>query len=110
MNPLCPSATVYDLAKCQKRYFFNEKLGSMRDDWVYFLDMLKDIPAAHYNNSITILYRVRTGAVTKQKYKIIPSHWKVLREVEHLSFFTSLYYLAGWGLRGFVKFKVIEKL
>ena len=62
--PICPSATIYDLNKCNKHYF-NEALGSLRDDWVYWLDMLKkEVPYANYNNKIEILYRIRKNAVT----------------------------------------------
>ena len=104
--PICPSATVYDSNKCHRQYFFNESLGSMRDDWVFFLDMLKDIPWAHYNKDVTILYRVRKQAVTKAKYKIIPSQWKILRKVENLSFFRSVYCLFYWGVMGIKKFYI----
>lgn len=70
--PICPSATVYDSSRCGK-YFFNERLGSMRDDYVYWLDMLKEVPYAYYNPEVIILYRVRQGAVTANKKKIISS-------------------------------------
>lgn len=34
--PICPSATVYDVSK-SKKYYFDEQLGSLRDDYVYWL-------------------------------------------------------------------------
>lgn len=105
--PICPSATVYDSSKCGK-YFFNERLGSMRDDYVYWLDMLKKVPYAHYNPDVVILYRVRQGAVTANKKKIISSQWKVLREVEHVPYLKSVYCLFCWGMNGIVKFKLYK--
>lgn len=105
--PICPSATVYDLSKCEK-YYFNEALGSMRDDYVYWLEMLKDVPYAHYNPGVSILYRVRQGAVTANKRKTIFSQWKVLRTVEHVSLFKAAYCLFCWGINGIVKFKLYK--
>lgn len=102
--PICPSATVYDSLKC-KKYYFNETLGSMRDDYVYWLEMLKEVPYAHYNPDIVILYRVRQAAVTASKKKIISSHWKVLRNVQHVSFLKGVYCLFCWGMNGIIKFK-----
>lgn len=102
--PICPSATVYDVDKCGK-YFFDETLGSMRDDYVYWLNMLKKIPVASYNQGVSILYRVRQSAVTANKRKIISSQWKVLREMEKVSFVKSLYCLIYWGVNGIVKYK-----
>ncbi len=105
--PICPSATVYDSSKC-KKYYFNEALGSMRDDYVYWLEMLKEVPYAHYNPEVSILYRVRQAAVTANKKKIILSHWKVLRDVQHISFLKSTYCLFCWGINGLIKFKLYK--
>lgn len=102
--PLCPSATVYDASKC-KKYYFNEALGSVRDDFTYWLAMLKDVPAAHYNPDVAILYRVRIGAATANKWKMIKPQWHVLRHVEHLSLLHSAYCLCCWGFIGFIKVK-----
>ena len=103
--PITPSATVYDAAKC-KKYYFNEDMGSLRDDFVYWLSMLKDVSSAHYNPDMYILYRVRLNAVTASKWKMIKPHWKVLREIEHLSLFKSIYCLFCWGVIGYVKVKI----
>lgn len=105
--PICPSATVYDSSKC-KKYLFNEALGSMRDDYVYWLEMLKEVPYAHYNPNVVILYRVRQGAVTANKKKIIISHWNVLRRFQHVSLLKSVYCLFCWGFNGIVKFKLYK--
>lgn len=103
--PICPSATVYDVGKCGK-YFFDESLGSMRDDYAYWLAMLRNVSWAYYNEDVVILYRVRQGAVTANKSKTISSQWKVLREVEHVPFLKAVYCLLYWGINGIVKFKM----
>lgn len=105
--PICPSATVYDVGKCDK-YFFDESLGSMRDDYAYWLAMLKNISWAYYNEDVVILYRVRQGAVTANKSKTISSQWKVLREVEHVPFLKAVYCLLYWSINGIVKFKLYK--
>lgn len=105
--PICPSATVYDVGKCDK-YFFDESLGSMRDDYAYWLAMLKNISWAYYNEDVVILYRVRQDAVTANKRKTISSQWKVLREVEHVPFFKAVYCLLYWSINGIVKFKLYK--
>ena len=105
--PICPSATVYDVGKCDK-YFFDESLGSMRDDYAYWLAMLKNILWAYYNEDVVILYRVRQGAVTANKRKTISSQWKVLREVEHVPLFKAVYCLLYWSINGIVKFKLYK--
>lgn len=105
--PICPSATVYDVERCGK-YYFNEQLGSMRDDWVYWLEMLKKTPYASYNSQVVILYRVRQDAVTANKKKVIPAQWKVLRETQRISFFKSVYCIICWIINGIVKFKIYK--
>lgn len=102
--PICPSATVYDAGRCGV-YYFNEALGSMRDDYAYWLAMLKEVPWAYYNKSVVILYRVRLGSATGNKKKTISSQWKVLRQGERVPFFKAVYCLAYWGLAGIIKYK-----
>lgn len=106
--PITPSATVYDVSKC-KKYYFDETLGSLRDDFVYWLAMLKDIPYAYGNLSLNILYRVRLGAVTAGKKKMIKPQWYVLRHVEHLPLWKSIYCLLYWGVIGFIKVRIHYK-
>ena len=103
--PIAPSACVFDLQKSHK-YFFNEELRSSREDYVYWLSLLKDIPFAYYNPKVIILYRVRKDSVTAFKYKIIFPHWNVLRKVEGLSFFKSTYCMLYWIFSAFVKLRI----
>ena len=103
--PICPSATIYDVSK-SKKYYFDETLGSMRDDWVYWLEMLKDVSAAYYNSSVIILYRVRQGAVTANKRKTILAQWNVLRSHQRIGIVKSIYCICYWALNGIYKFKI----
>lgn len=106
--PICPSATVYDVSK-SKKYYFDEQLGSLRDDYVYWLKILKEVPYAYGNLTVTISYRDRVTAVTSNKIRMIKPQWLVLRRVEKLSLIKSLYCLVYWGIVGVVREKLYYK-
>ena len=102
--PICPSATVYDSSKCGK-YFFNERLGSMRDDYVYWLAMLKDIKYGYGNKEILVDYRLRKSSVTANKKKVIYPQWRVLREVEKLPLLVCVYNICCWAVISYFKYR-----
>ena len=96
--PIFPSTAVYDRTKIGKRYF-NEKMGSLRDDYVYWLDMLRsDVVCAYGNPKVLVDYRLRKTSVTANKKKVIKPQWLVLRKIEELSFFKACYYLGCWAI------------
>lgn len=101
--PIFPSTAIYDVDKCGK-YYFNESLGSMRDDYVYWLQMLKNIDYAYGNKAVLVDYRIRKDSVTASKKKVIKPQWNVLRKVEKVSFIKSLYYIVCWGVISVIKY------
>lgn len=103
--PIFPSTAIYDVSKCASKYFFNENMGSLRDDYVYWLEMLKDIKYGYGNKDILVDYRMRKSSVTANKKKVIYPQWRVLREVEKLSLPSSLYYLFCWGVISYFKYR-----
>lgn len=102
--PIFPSTAIYDVNKCGK-YFFNEEMGSLRDDYVYWLAMMKKIDFAYGNKEILVDYRLRKSSVTANKKKVIYPQWRVLREVEKLPFFSCLYYLCCWAVISYFKYR-----
>lgn len=102
--PIFPSSVVYDLRKCEK-YFFNEKMGSLRDDYVYWLTMLKDIKYGYGNTEILVNYRMRKTSVTGNKMKVIKPQWKVLRRIENLSLPLCVYYIICWSIISYFKYR-----
>ena len=102
--PIFPSTAVYDLKSVEKLYF-NEAMGSLRDDYVYWLNMLKTIEVAYGNKEQLVYYRMRKTSITADKKKVIVPQWKVLREVEHISFFKSLYYIVCWAFISYFKYR-----
>lgn len=102
--PIFPSTAIYDTSKTPKVYF-NEKLGSMRDDYVYWLKMLKSIPSGYGNKDILVDYRMRKSSVTGNKKKVIKPQWNVLYKVEKLGLISSFYYLTCWAWISFLKYR-----
>lgn len=102
--PIFPSTAIYDTKKTPK-LFFNEDLGSMRDDYVYWLTMFKSIDKGFGNQEILVDYRMRKTSVTGNKKKVVKPQWNVLYKVEKLGFFKSLYYLANWAFISYKKYK-----
>ena len=101
--PIFPSTAIYDTAKTPKIYF-NENLGSMRDDYVYWLQMFKDIDTGYGNKDVLVKYRMRKTSVTGNKMKVIKPQWNVLRKVEKLNLFQCLYYISCWAWISFRKY------
>ena len=102
-NPIFPSAAVYDCTKCEK-LLFNEAWGSMRDDYIYFLDMLKRIDYAYGNPEILVDYRIRKSSVTGDKKKVILPQWRVLRKAEKLPLLHCFYYILCWAYLSYKKY------
>ena len=102
--PIFPSTAIYDLSKV-KKYFFNEGMGSMRDDYVYWLAMLKEIKYAYGNKNKLVYYRMRKTSVTANKKKVIYPQWNVLRNVEKLSIFSCIYYIVCWAFISYFKYR-----
>lgn len=102
--PIFPSTAIYDLEKI-RLFFFNEQMGSLRDDYVYWLAMLKEVDFAYGNKEILVDYRLRKSSVTANKKNVILPHWRVLRKVEKLSLLKSFYYLSCWACISFFKYR-----
>ena len=102
--PIFPSTAIYDLTKV-KKIFFNEEMGSLRDDYVYWLSMLKKVDYAYGNKEVLVDYRIRKTSVTGNKKKVIVPQWKVLHEVEKLSWLRSAYYIFCWAFIGYFKYR-----
>ncbi|MBD5359292.1 MAG: glycosyltransferase family 2 protein [Bacteroides sp.] len=84
--------------------FFNEQLKSMRDDFVFWLQILKKTPYAYGNKKILASYRVFASSTTGNKKKVIKPQFNVYYKVEKLGFFKSVYYLINWAINGFIKY------
>lgn len=102
--PIFPSTAIYDTGLIPKIYF-NEDLGSMRDDYVYWLKMMKLIPVGFGNKEILVDYRMRRSSVTANKSKVIMPQWNVLRKVEKIGLIQSAYCIFCWAFISYFKYR-----
>lgn len=101
--PIFPSTAIYD-TEIVPKFYFNEVLGSMRDDYVYWLTMLKSISAGYGNKEVLVDYRMRKTSVTSNKRNVIRPQWNVLRKVEKINLPMSIYYISCWAVISFLKY------
>ena len=94
---------LYDTVPYGK-FYLNENFRSLRDDYVYWLEIMRHCHEAYGNPAIVGSYRMSSNGVTSSKRKVIIPQYKVYREAEKLSVPVSLYYLASWAWHGFIKY------
>ncbi|MDR2496784.1 MAG: glycosyltransferase family 2 protein [Tannerellaceae bacterium] len=95
---------LYDTSDYGK-FYLDEKLKSLRDDHLYWLTIIKHTGVAYGNKKIIASYRLLGNSVTSNKKKMIVPQFKVYYKYEKLGLFRSLYYLANWALRGYLKYR-----
>lgn len=95
---------LYD-TKPYGKLFLHEEFKSLRDDYIYWLEILKTAGIAYGNTQIVGSYRILGNSVSRNKKKVIKPQFRVYKEVEHLNTLTSLYYLACWAVKGFLKYR-----
>lgn len=85
--------------------YFREELHSMRDDFVFWLSVLKRIDYAYGNPEVLASYRVFAASTTGNKRKVIKPQFNVYYKVEKLGLLRSVYYLTHWALNGYLKYR-----
>ncbi len=95
---------MYDRTKTGE-VFFREELKSMRDDFVFWLSILKRGGCAYGNPAILASYRVFTASTTGNKRKVIKPQFMVYYQVEKLGLPGSIYYFIHWAVNGFLKYR-----
>ena len=102
--PIFPSAAIVDSEKLKENVFFRSELKSLRDDYVYWLDIMEQGLVAYGFDDILVDYRMRDDSMTASKLKMIKPQYLVYRKVCKLCIIKSLYYLVCWGLNGIIKY------
>ncbi len=95
---------VYDTEPYGKVYL-REEFRSLRDDHIYWLDILRKVGVGYGNQDVIASYRIQAQSVTYNKWKLIIPQYKVYREVEKRSVFMSCYYMLSWAWNGFWKYR-----
>ncbi len=102
--PIFPSTAIINIGKIGKHYL-NEQLGSLRDDYAFWLYLLKyHVNYAYGNREVLASYRLRKNSVTSSKSRVIIPHWNLLRDVERCSFLESFYYMCCWAWTSLLKY------
>ena len=83
---------LYDTSVYGK-VFLREELKSIRDDYAYWLDIVKSTGKAFGNTNVLARYRVMKNSVTGNKKKLIKSQYNFYRNP--LLFLSQIFLLAG---------------
>ena len=95
---------MFDKKKTGEVYF-DETLRSMRDDFVFWLTLLKRIDYAYGNPEVLASYRVFSTSTTGNKKKVMKPQFMVYYKVEKLGLLRSIYYFMHWAVNGFLKYR-----
>jgi teichuronic acid biosynthesis glycosyltransferase TuaG len=95
---------LYDTEKFGK-FYLREDMKNLRDDYVYWLDIMKKVKYAYGNKEILANYRILGSSASRKKKNVIKPHFKVLYKIEKLGLLPSLYYLANWAVISYFKYK-----
>ena len=95
---------LYDTSRYGKMYL-NEALHSLRDDHLFWLDILKKVGVAYGNQRVIASYRILGNSVSRNKKKVIIPQFNIYYKYEKLGLVRSLYYLGCWAVNGFLKYR-----
>ncbi len=95
---------LYD-TKQHGKVYLHEEFRSLRDDHIYWLEIIKKVGKCYGNQQIVGSYRILGSSVSRNKKKVIKPQFLVYKNVEKLGLFKSCYYLCCWAWNGFRKYK-----
>lgn len=94
---------LYDSSKYGKIYL-HEELKSIRDDYAYWLDVVKAAGTAYGNEKVLARYRVLSTSTTGNKKKLIKAQFNFYHNYLKLNIFTSFFHTIHWGIAGLINF------
>lgn len=94
---------LYDTSKFGKIYL-KEELRSIRDDYAYWLDVVKLAGVSYGNQDVLASYRVISSSTTGKKKKLIRAQFDFYYRYQRLGLFKSILYTMYWGILGVLKF------
>lgn len=99
----CPLTGVYD-SKNHGKIYLHEELKSLRDDYAYWVDVVKAVGIGYGNPKVLARYRVITSSTTGKKKKLVLPQYRFYRTFLHQSPIAALWHTFRWGLAGFINF------
>lgn len=91
--PVGNSTVMYNVEKMGKFKVPNIK---KRNDDALWLQMLKKEKYIYGLDEILMKYRIRNNSISSNKLSLIKYHWKLYREIEHLSVIRSSFHIGVW--------------
>ncbi len=91
--PVGNSTVMYDVRVMGKFQVPNIR---KRNDDALWLQMLKKEKYIRGMQEVLMHYRVRANSISSNKLQLIKYHWKLYREIEHLSVPRSAFHVAYW--------------
>lgn len=93
--PVGNSTVMYDVAAMGR---FEVPNIRKRNDDALWLRMLKAEPYIWGLPEVLTRYRLRAGSISHNKLDLVKYHWRLYREIEHLSVPRSAFHIAAWGV------------
>lgn len=101
-NNYIPTSTVLINKTLFSKYNFPDY--RKKQDYILWLEILKkESIEAHFFDSCLTTYRKHKNQITNNKFKLIPLHYKILRETQDFNILNSFLYTLSWGAIGFYK-------
>lgn len=105
-NPLSCLTTMYDKDVIGEHYF-NESLRK-REDYVFWLDILKRGIVARGNPKVLATYNILEGSKSRNKFKLIKYMYTVYHKTQGFNWFISWCYVIRWAFYGLRKYKNVR--
>lgn len=99
--PIRTSTVIYDASTLGRDLSFVDQ--RKRQDYIFFLNLIKRSKTARSFNAITCSYRIHPESVSAKKWKNIPFQWSVYYYHEKLGIFRSVYYMTSWFTKAGMK-------
>ncbi len=96
------SSAIFDTEKAQNPRFLN--VG--HEDFVFWLDILKQGHEAVAVQEVLMLYREHKNSLSFNKKRALAWQWNIYRNIEQLGFFKSLWCFFHYAYFGFLKVRV----
>ena len=100
--PVGNSTVMYSVEKMGKFVVPNIR---KRNDDALWLAMLKKEAYIWGIAEVLMQYRIRPNSISSNKLQVVQYHWKLYREIEHLSVPRSLFHIGYWGMIKILRIK-----
>ncbi len=87
------------------KHYLREELKSLRDDFAYWLEIIKISTFVYGNKKILASYRIMNSSATSNKKKVVKPQFLIYYKVEKLGLFKSVYYTLNWAFWGYFKYR-----